>query len=117
MNVDDMGHGQGIYAPSKRREMGEFGWGKVFGILEMEDCQNDHVFRMDPIKLGKPRIKGKMNLGRVIEFDRDCSKCARHVKLQVGSDVVFLDGKPFLLEMPIGLDKGHVTVPIGFVLI
>lgn len=92
--------------------MNIFEWGKVFGVTDMESCQSEMVFRVVPKKLGKPKVKGKLHLGRIIEFDRDCSKCARHVKLQIGSDIVFLDGKPFLLDVPVQLLKGVILDPL-----
>lgn len=90
--------------------MNIFEWGKIFGVVDMEDCQAEPVFRVDPKKLGKPKVKGKLHLGRIIEFDRDCSKCARHIKLQIGSDIVFLDGKPFLMDIPIKIIEGRILV-------
>lgn len=91
-----------------------FEWGKVFGVVDMEDCQSEGVFRVDPKKLGKSKKMKQLHLGRVIEFDRDCSKCARHIKLQIGSDIVFLDGKPFLLDVPVQLFKGVILSPLSF---
>jgi hypothetical protein len=94
--------------------MSGFEWGKVFGVLDLEDGISENVFRIDPKKLVKTKVKGKLHLGRIIEFDRDCSKCAKHVKLQIGSDVVFLDGKPNLLDTPVKISNGVIVVPMIF---
>lgn len=92
--------------------MSGFEWGKVYGVSDLEDVANDIILRIDPKKLGKPKVKGKLHPGRIIEFDRDCSKYAKHVKLQIGSDIVFLDGEPYLLPNKVILYRGNVYVPM-----
>lgn len=93
--------------------MNGFGHGKVYGVEDLEDAGCQMVFKTQAKCMRKsPKIpKGCNYPGKIITINRDCSKCAREIKLQVGSDLVFLDGRPYLLPVPVQLVEGEVVVP------
>ena len=91
--------------------MDNFEHGKVYGIEDLEDSDFGVVFKLHAKRIRKsPKMAKGCNFpGKIITINRDCSKCAKEIKLQVGSDLVFLDGKPFLLPAPVGLVEGEVV--------
>jgi hypothetical protein len=94
--------------------MGDFEWGKVYGLIDREDDGSEFVWR--PERVGNTKGKRKRSPhypGKVITIRRDCSRCAKEVKLQIGSDLVFCDGVPRLLPVPVQLVGGEVVVPVN----
>ena len=94
--------------------MNGFGHGRVYGVEDLEDAGCQMVYKpQTKIMRKSPKIpKGCNYPGKIITINRDCSKCAREIKLQVGSDLVFLDGKPYLLPVEICIQNGVIVAPI-----
>lgn len=93
--------------------MDEFDFGRFLGMQSL-DVEGEIVFKTKKRRkaLSRKVAENRNYPGRKIVIRRSCDKCWKEAKLQIGSDLAWIDGQPVVLPMPVLLVEGVVMMTI-----
>lgn len=93
--------------------MDEFDFGRFLG-MQTFDVEGEIVSKAKKRRkeLSRKIAENRNYPGKKIVIRRSCENCWKVAKLQIGSDLAWIDGQPVVLPMPVLLVEGEVMVTI-----